>query len=1030
MRGAARQGPRIYVVSPGSTAEPSLCAAAARLHFNWIDLPLGDLGDLGAWSGWINAASDAALSVMGAIDAEAMLQRDPLAAAAAIEPVQGTTLAGLRCYRAHRLSPAWWSQFLAAARSRAPDLVWTVDAIGATADETLPLLQAGFDWYLGSSKWWNGRDGWAIEQEERFRPFARSIGFPENLAGERLRVEIARGGIVDDQAILTHYRLRYALAAFFDDGVMMPMGYETAATGRAASTSRLDLRPAITAINRVKAVHFGPATGSPQRKLAAGDALLLVRITSDGRAASCFVANPTSHGLSLDIATIADRDGIALRHLRDVTPDGTTRLIDYPLWLEPGAWRLFTPPAQSPQASPSRPVGSRTKQVGSRTKQKATAQKVPLPQLRGGRIAIDHIQPEIDGGRYAIKRVIGDRLDVAADIYGDGHDILGAALLLRREGDKEWTAAPMRRWENDRWIGSTIVTENCRYLYSIEAWTDLFASARERLAKNYDAGQDVAAELSDCRTLLLAACKSADATSARQLKEIVAAIDAESPLTLRIERLMAPETEALMAEWGPRRDVTRLGRELEAWVDRPAARFAAWYEMFPRSQGTVPGKGSTFSEAIGRLDDIRAMGFDTIYLVPIHPIGEKNRKGRNNSLAALADDPGSPYAIGSAQGGHCAIHPGLGTLEDFRAFVAACRARDMEVALDFAVQASPDHPWIAEHPEWFEFRADGSIRFAENPPKKYQDIVNFNFNSPAWAELWMALRNVVLFWIEQGVRIFRVDNPHTKPFPFWEWLIREVQTQYPDVIFLAEAFTRPKVMETLAKLGFTQSYTYFTWRNEKQELMDYFTHLTRDEPKDYFRPHLFANTPDILPKFLQQGGAPAFRIRAVLAATLGGLYGIYSGFELCENEALPNSEEYRDSEKYEYKVRDWDRPGNIKPLITRLNQIRRDNSAFENWLNLEFLASDNPQIIVYARLDNARRNHVFIAVSLDPFAPQSAAIELPLDRLGIADYEDYAAEDLLRGERLHWVGRRQQVALDPEHPALIVKLARSSRPGA
>jgi starch synthase (maltosyl-transferring) len=514
------------------------------------------------------------------------------------------------------------------------------------------------------------------------------------------------------------------------------------------------------------------------------------------------------------------------------------------------------------------------------------------------------------------------------------------------------------------------------------------------------AQQDLSDDMPEGRALIRAAEKRAG-------RAIVAA---DAPIE---ELLDEPVVEA-MREWGPREDVTRLDRTLEVFVDRKAAAFSSWYEIFPRSQGTVPDRGSTFRDCIARLDDIAAMGFDTVYLPPIHPIGEKNRKGRNNSVHAQPGEPGSPYAIGSALGGHDAINPEFGTLDDFRAFIAACAERGMEVALDLAVQCAPDHPWIKQHPEWFEFRDDGSIRYAENPPKLYQDIVNVNFRSAAAPALWRAIHGIVTFWIAQGVHVFRVDNPHTKPFPFWEWLIRDIQSERPEILFLAEAFTRPKVMYNLAKLGFSQSYTYFTWRNEKHELIEYFTELTKDEPKEFFRPHLFANTPDILPRFLQSGGAPAFRIRAVLGATLGGLFGIYSGFELCENRALPNSEEYADSEKYEYKVWDWDRPGNIKPLIASLNRIRRSHKALEDWCNIDFRPCDNDRVLFYSR-----GNSVLIAVSLDPFNPQETTLELPLHAMNLSDSDDLQMTNLLSGGTGHWVGVRQRIRLDPENPALI-----------
>jgi len=625
----------------------------------------------------------------------------------------------------------------------------------------------------------------------------------------------------------------------------------------------------------------------------------------------------------------------------------------------------------------------------------------------GARIHIERLYPELDCGRYPVKRVVGDRLEVWADIYRDGHDVLRATLLYRPRGGASWQSVPMRLYDNDRWVGAIDLTENARYRYTIEAWTDLFGTWRERILRKREAGQDLALDLLEGRQMVATALAQAGREPAR--------------LDTDVEALLSHEIATLMAERGPRAHVTRLDRELEVVVDRQEARFASWYEMFPRSQGTVEGRSASFKDCIARLDEVAAMGFDTVYLVPIHPIGEKNRKGRNNTLRATAGDPGSPYAIGSRLGGHDAVHPELGTLGDFRAFIAACRDRGMEVALDLAVQCAPDHPWVSRHPEWFVFRADGSIRYAENPPKQYQDIVNLNFEAETAPAIWEAIRDIVEFWIAQGVRIFRVDNPHTKPFPFWEWLIRVVQSERPDILFLSEAFTRPKLMRGLAKLGFTQSYTYFTWRNDKHELTEYFTELTREEPREYLRPHLFTNTPDILPRFLQEGGPPAFRIRAVLAATLAGLWGIYNGFELCENRALPNAEEYLDSEKYQYKVWDWARPGNIKSLIRALNRIRRENAVFANWLNLEFLPCDNERVLFYAR-----GRQVFIAVSLDPFADQETTIELPLADLQIAEYQDFTVVNLLSGASMHWVGRRQQIRLAPEAPALIIKIGAPS----
>ncbi len=581
----------------------------------------------------------------------------------------------------------------------------------------------------------------------------------------------------------------------------------------------------------------------------------------------------------------------------------------------------------------------------------------------------------------------------------------------------------MRHHDNDRWIGGFTPERNARYFYTIEAWTDVFASWRQDVAKKIDAGQNVDIDLIEGREILAAAAGAAPRQDRESFEVAIRAFNRTAEAVERAEILLSEEIRRLMARWGPREDRSAYMRELEMIADRPAARFAAWYEMFPRSQGAIPGRSATFDDCIARLPAIRDMGFDVVYLVPIHPIGRTNRKGPNNSIHAGRDDPGSPYAIGAAEGGHTAIHPELGTLDDFRRFVAACHDLGMEVALDFAIQCSPDHPWIAEHPDWFVFRPDGTIKHAENPPKKYQDIVNLNFLSADQEGLWNELRDVLMFWVGQGVRIFRVDNPHTKPLPFWEWVIRQVQAEHPDVIFLAEAFTRPKMMRRLAKAGFTQSYTYFTWRNTKQELIEYLSELTQTEMREYFRPNFFTNTPDILPPFLQTGGRPAFAIRLVLAATLSGVYGIYNGFELCENAAIPGTEEYANSEKYEYKVWDWNRPGNIKDLIRTVNAIRRDNPALHDVLNLHFYPSGDEAVLFYGKHSPDGANRVFVAVNLDPFTRRTATLKLPLDALGIPEDQEFEVEEMIAGVRQRWRGPEQRVELDPAvSPAAILRI--------
>jgi starch synthase (maltosyl-transferring) len=649
-----------------------------------------------------------------------------------------------------------------------------------------------------------------------------------------------------------------------------------------------------------------------------------------------------------------------------------------------------------------------------------TRQAATLPS--GPRIAIERVYPELDCGRFPIKRVVGDRLEVWADIFRDGHDVIAASLKLRAADEQDWRAVPMRHFDNDRWTGSAVLERNLRYAYTIEAWTDVFASWRQDTVKKVDAGQNVDLDLIEGRAIVMRAAERAAASVRRVLGEAIDTFNRTADPGERAAILLTDEMKRLMGEWGPREDISLYERELLVTVDRPAARFAAWYEMFPRSQGTVPNRSATFDDCIARLPEVRDMGFDVVYFVPIHPIGRTNRKGPNNSLHAGPDDPGSPYAIGGSEGGHTAIHPELGTLEDFRRFECACREMNMEVALDFAIQCSPDHPWIKEHPEWFVFRPDGTIKHAENPPKKYQDIVNVNFDSPDREGLWIELRDVLLFWVEQGVRIFRVDNPHTKPLPFWEWVIAEVQREHPDVIFLAEAFTRPKMMQRLAKAGYTQSYTYFTWRNTKAELTEYLTELTQSEMREYYRPNFFANTPDILPPFLQKGGRPAFMIRLVLAATLSTTYGIYNGFELCENTAIPGTEEYAHSEKYEYKVWDWDRPGNIKELVARVNAIRRGNPALQEFLNLRFHACDDDAVLFYRKSTADGSNRILVAVSLDPAGRRSTNLQVPLEELNVAEDSTFEVEELISGERRRWRGRTQRIEFDPAMPAAIFRV--------
>ena len=628
-------------------------------------------------------------------------------------------------------------------------------------------------------------------------------------------------------------------------------------------------------------------------------------------------------------------------------------------------------------------------------------------------ILIEDVTPQIDCGRYAVKREVGDIVEVEADIFRDGHEKIAAVVQYRVRGDAEWMEAEMAFIDNDRWGGSFEVDRNALWEYTIVAFPDAFGTWSEEIGKKLAAGIDVSSELIEGRAILQEIAGRAAKADASVIRDAIGESNSSVGQAAAVSALLQPQVLEVVQANRSRAGQATLPRPLPIYVDRVRARFAAWYSMFPRSAGTVEGQSGTFADVIDQLPRLHAMGFDVLYFTPIHPIGTTNRKGRNNTLKAEPGDPGVPYGIGSPDGGHDAIEPSLGTEDDFRALVAAAAERDMEIALDVALQASPDHPWAKEHPEWFFIRPDGTIKYAENPPKRYEDIYPLNFGSENWKELWEEVRRVILHWVDLGVRTFRVDNPHTKPTAFWEWLIAEVHRDHPDVLFLSEAFTRPKVMKALAKAGFAQSYTYFTWRNFKQELIDYGTELTQTEMKEFFRGNFFTNTHDILPFILQEGGRPAFISRFVLAATMSSVYGIYSGFELCENTAVPGKEEYLNSEKYEFKVWDWDRPGNIAPIITRVNEIRREHAALQEYDNLRFLQADDDNIICYTKSTPDGSDTIVVVVNLDPFQAHESMIDLP-DHLFAGGNEQVHAQELLAGETYLWTGRRQWVRLDPQ----------------
>jgi starch synthase (maltosyl-transferring) len=631
----------------------------------------------------------------------------------------------------------------------------------------------------------------------------------------------------------------------------------------------------------------------------------------------------------------------------------------------------------------------------------------------GPRFRIEDIYPSVDGGRFAVKRIVGDPISVWADVVRDGHDEIRAALRWRRADAAGWDVVAMRLHGNDRWTADFVIEKPGRYVFQIEAWTDQFATWRRAFLLKQDAGQDVSVDALEGRALLTTIVP-ADRAARSTIDRALASFDDNRDAAA----LTAPEVAEAVAASGTRPDLSR-SVLIPLVVDRPRARFGSWYEMVPRSQSRTPGQHGTFQDCIARIPEIAALGFDVLYFTPIHPIGRTNRKGRNNSLHAGPDDPGSFYAIGNEHGGHDAVHPQLGTLDDFRAVVATCKAHNMEVALDVAVQCSPDHPWLQQHPQWFQRRPDGTIKFAENPPKKYEDIVNPDFSSEDRIALWQSLRDVLLFWVDQGVEIFRIDNPHTKPLPFWEWLIREIQQRNSNVLFLSEAFTRPKLMKALAKLGFSQSYTYFTWRTTKHELQEYLAELTGYPEREYFRPNFFVTTPDILPVQLQTGETWLFKSRAALAAILSSNYGIYNGFELIEHEPLPGREEYLNSEKYEIRTRDWDKPGNIKPYLAMLNRLRRENAALQQTSNLRFLTVDDDGIIGFIKEAVDGSNAVAGALAVTGHAREfwlhfgdTLALGQPVR----------AIENLVTGEqrRLEWGGTR--LWINPgEEPALLFR---------
>jgi starch synthase (maltosyl-transferring) len=645
------------------------------------------------------------------------------------------------------------------------------------------------------------------------------------------------------------------------------------------------------------------------------------------------------------------------------------------------------------------------------------------------RVAIECVRPQIDCGAFPIKRVVGDTLLVEADVFADGHDLVAAALRHRFQADEDWTEVAMQPRVNDQWSAAFPVEQLGTYRYMVVGWIDHFGTWRRDLRKRIEAGQEIAVDLLVGADLVRQAASHAPPDERRQLEQFAERLRASAARQEAAEFAEDGTLIELMWRWSRQAIPLARSAELRVTVERRRAAFSAWYEMFPRSAASEPRHG-TLKDVEARVRYVASMGFDVLYLPPIHPIGRSHRKGRDNAAAAEPGDVGSPWGIGSAEGGHKSIHPELGTIEDFRSVVRAAEKHGIELALDIAFQTSPDHPYVREHPEWFRKRPDGAIQYAENPPKKYQDIYPFDFETPAWQSLWEELRSIFEFWIDEGVRIFRVDNPHTKPFAFWQWVLERLREEHPDLIFLSEAFTRPKVMYRLAKAGFSQSYTYFAWRDTKHELMSYFSELTGTDVREYFRPNLWPNTPDILPESLQVGGRAAFMSRLVLAATLSGNYGVYGPpFEHGWSAPRePGSEEYSHSEKYQVHHHDLDRPDSLRHFVARVNAIRRERPAIAHGGELAFHRAENEQIVCYSRATHDRSDIVLVVVNLDPHYRQGAWLELPLETFDLPASRPYQMHDLLTDARYLWHGNRNYVELDPAtSPAHIFRIRRRAR---
>ncbi len=963
---------------------------------------------------------------------------------------------GFRFDSPHRVPVDIWRELQAAVRARRDDVRMLAATPGLARDDLTRLEQVKFDSVFSSVRWWDFREDWLAEEHAALARVGAPIAFPEAPYGPRLASELTYAA--DATVIERAYRRAITTSAALGTGWLVPMGFEYGVTEPisyttgsaqryrdACAAARFDLSDAVRQANGLQQQNALLSTLGEVRQLSAAGsnvAAVLRGACPDLREAGeavLLLANPDLSRPAL-VEPTRFLDGVpgnfmAFKPLANPCTEQAEPLTAFAL--APGEARVF-------RAQPCPSIAVRRA-----TKRSAVASV--MEALSAPRIAIESVTPSIDGGRFVVKRVVGEEVDIGAAIFAEGHDKIAAAVIWRATDETAWRETPMRPVAPaglDLWQARVTLPRVGRYEFTVVAWRDDFASLVDHIRKKRDANQSVELELEEARHLLarvLAEAETVDETGAQQqihhehreheaqhaaiaeLKRMATRFSSANHAA-RLEAVLAPETADAIATARHRPFLARDTTIYRIDAERAAARFASWYEIFPRSMSGDPSRHGTFDDVIAQLPRIRDMNFDVLYFPPIHPIGKINRKGRNNTLNAQPGDVGSPYAIGGEAGGHTAVHPELGTLDDFKRMLGAAHEHGLEIALDFAIQCAPDHPWLSEHSTWFAWRPDGTLRYAENPPKKYQDIVNPEFYAhDAKPALWIALRDVIAFWIDAGVRIFRVDNPHTKPLPFWEWMIRDIRSHHPDVIFLSEAFTRPRLMYRLAKLGFSQSYTYFTWRESKRDFTEYLTELTQTNVRDFFRPNFFVNTPDINPRHLQAQGRAGFMIRAALAATLSGLWGVYSGFELCEAAALPGSEEYLDSEKYQIRVWDWHRPGNIVDVVTLLNRIRRANPALHSHLGLTFLTAHNDRVLFFEKATRSRENVILVAISLDPFAPQDADLELPshlFEHWHLQEWDALAVTDLVSGQRFEWRGRRQHVRIDPDtRPFAIWRIA-------